>query len=385
MEAFGGQFSQTSVVPRLGAVNQGLEAFMCDSLRSTRDGRPGVVSPRCRFDIAILIVGFRNSEDILTCLAALSRMECEAAFDVFICENGGREAYRELVERLNCPSCLLAECDPADGRVDRAASFMEVRRLQFKNRASNVWVGCAEENLGYAGGINAWLKPLTLIAGWKGIWILNPDAEPRPNALAALIERAEKGRKAMVGSTILESGSEDLIRFRGGLHWQTLAARGTAVGLHDRIGDPFDLFAIEEGLDAPSGASTYATRQCVEQIGFMEDSYFLFFEDLEWGARAKKLGLGYASDSIVAHRGGTTTGSSGTLRGLSKLSVYLEHRNAIHFVRKHRPWTLPIRIVLSLLYALRFLMHGAPRNSVATLEGLFAGLCGETGRPAWHR
>src|SRR4051812_44691241 len=87
MEAFGEQFSQTRVVPRLGAVNQGLEAFMCDSLRSTRDERPGVVSPRCRFDIAILIVGFRNSEDILSCLAALSRMECEAAFDVFICEN----------------------------------------------------------------------------------------------------------------------------------------------------------------------------------------------------------------------------------------------------------------------------------------------------------
>jgi GT2 family glycosyltransferase len=117
----------------------------------------------------------------------------------------------------------------------------------------------------------------------------------------------------------------------------------------------------------------------------MEDSYFLFFEDLDWGARAKKFGLGYASDSIVAHRGGTTTGSSGTLRGLSKLSVYLEHRNAIHFVRKYRPWTLPIRVVVSLLYALRFLAHGAPGNSVATLEGLFAGLRGEIGQPAWHQ
>lgn len=356
---------------------------MRDSLQLTRDEASAVASPRCWFDVGVLIVGFRNPEDIRNCLVALSRTECKAAFDVFICENGGREAYRDLVERLNCLSSLLIECDSAG--VDHAACFTDVRRLRFKSRASNVWIGCAKDNLGYAGGINAWLKPLTSIPGWKGIWILNPDAEPRPNALAALVERAEKGGKAMVGSTILESGSEDLIRFRGGLHWQTLAARGTAVGLHDKVGDPFDLRAIEEALDALSGASTYATRQCVERVGFMEDSYFLFFEDLDWGARAKELGLGYASDSIVAHRGGTTTGSAGALRGLSKLSVYLEHRNAIHFVRKHIPWTLPIRVVVSLLHALRFLAHGAPRNSIATLEGLFAGLRGETGQPAWHR
>lgn len=96
----------------------------------------------------------------------------------------------------------------------------------------------------------------------------------------------------MVGSTILESGCDDLIRFRGGLHWQTLAARGTAIGLHDKLGDSFDLRATEEALDATSGASTYATRHCIERIDFIDDSYFLYFEDLDWGARAKELGLG---------------------------------------------------------------------------------------------
>lgn len=345
----------------------------------------GVLSPTRPFDVAILVVGFRNVDDIRNCLIALSRTECEADFDVFICENGGQEAYRELVEQLGSLESLVGRCDPAETCIDQAPLFTGVQRLRFKNRSSNILIGCAQDNLGYAGGINAWLKPLTSISGWKGVWILNPDAEPAPNALAALIERAEKGGKAMVGSTILESGSNDVIRFRGGLHWETLAARGIAVGLHDKIGDPFDLRAIEESLDAPSGASTYATRQCIERIGFMEDSYFLFFEDLDWGARAKELGLGYASGSIVAHRGGTTTGSAGALGGLSKLSVYLQHRNAIHFVRKHIPWTLPIRVAVSLLHALRFLAHGAPRNSIATLEGLFAGLRGETGQPAWHR
>ncbi|HET6676269.1 MAG TPA: hypothetical protein VFG71_13070, partial [Nitrospiraceae bacterium] len=68
-----------------------------------------------------------------------------------------------------------------------------------------------------------------------------------------------------------------------------------------------------------------------------------------------------------------------------KLSVYLEHRNSIHFVRQYFAWTLPIRIAVSLLYSLRFLIAGAPHNSAAALQGLLAGLKGEIGRPNWHR
>jgi N-acetylglucosaminyl-diphospho-decaprenol L-rhamnosyltransferase len=106
---------------------------------------------------------------------------------------------------------------------------------------------------------------------------------------------------------------------------------------------------------------------------------------LDWGLKAKSLGLGYASASIVAHKRGTTTGSSSRSGSLSRLSVYLQHRNAIHFVRKHFPWTLPLRVCVSLLYAFRFLLRQAPQSSLATLEGIVAGLKGETGQPAWHR
>lgn len=336
-------------------------------------------------EVAIVIVGFRNALDIKGCLSALSSSSSTPDFDIFISENGGLDSYHLLIQQLIAPH---GPCIPADPQAVSTTScgnrFIEVQQLGMKTRSSRVMIGCAPANLGYAGGVNIWLRDLLNLPGWKGVWILNPDTEPGPTALAALIERAESARKGMVGSTILESGSSDLIRFRGGLSWQTLTARATALGLHTRIGDSFDLHAIENDLDAPSGASTYATRQCVEQIGLMDESYFLFFEDLDWGRRAKALGLGYASNSIVAHQRGTTTGSANTPGGLSRLAVYLEHRNAIHFVRKHVPITIPIRFGVSLLCALRFLIHGAPRNCIATLEGLLAGLRGEIGPPGWY-
>ena len=337
-------------------------------------------------DVFVLIVGYRNSADIEECLAALSRSSVKPTFDVFICENGGADAYAQLIDEL------VGADGPYELTQDHVASdelktgrLIDVRHLRFRARASNVWIGCARENLGYAGGINAWLHHLLPIPGWKGIWILNPDTEPQPNALAALIERAETGGKGMIGSTVLEAGQMDHIRFRGGIHWQRFAGRGIAIGLGDRLDRAHDLPAIESAMDSPSGSSMYVTRSCIETVGPMDESYFLFFEDLDWGMRAKASGLGYASKSIVGHKRGTSTGSARSPAAIPRLSVYLEHRNGIHFVRRHFPWTLPVRIAVSFLYALRFLINGAPKNFLVTLEGVFAGLRGEIGRPAWHR
>jgi N-acetylglucosaminyl-diphospho-decaprenol L-rhamnosyltransferase len=337
-------------------------------------------------EVAVLIVGFRNAEDIGNCITALANVGGPPSFDVFICENGGLASYEQLVSHLieSSGSCLRQ--DESSGRAtETTGEFLATRSLKFSSRPSKVLVGCASDNLGYAGGINAWIRELVLVGGWKGIWILNPDTEPEGNALRALVARAELGDKGMVGSTLLDSGSDDVVRIRGGLHWQRFAARGISIGLNQQIDAPFDLFAIEGAMDSPSGASMYVTRKCLDQVGLMDESYFLFFEDLDWGVRAKKLGLGYASASIVAHQGGTTTGSSGGLATMSRLAVYLQHRNGIHFVRRHFPWSLPIRIAFSILHAFRFLMHRAPGNFLATLEGVLAGLKGETGQPNWHR
>lgn len=337
-------------------------------------------------DVAVLIVGFRNPEDIRRCLAALSHADPKPPFDVFICENGGEIAYRRLIEAVvnNYGPCEMAD----DGTVPdhpRSSRFVEFARLRLRTSPSNVWIGCATGNLGYAGGINAWLDQLWHAAGWKGLWILNPDTEPEPHALAALAERAEVGNKGMVGSTILDGDRPGHVRFRGGLHWQRLPARGIAIGLGEHLDAPHDLLAIEAAMDSPSGASMYVTRSCAERIGPMDESYFLFFEDLDWGVRAKELGLGYASASLVSHGRGTTTGSARSSAAIPKLTVYLQHRNGVHFVRRHFPWALPARITISLLYAARFLIHRAPSNFLAVIEGLLAGLKGEVGRPRWYR
>lgn len=331
----------------------------------------------------IIIVSYRNPSDVVSCLTALAQLDPNSSFDVFICENGGEDHFRQLVMRLANSNELCSDgvlCELTCNNY-----FSEMAQFRLLPRASRVSIGCAFDNLGYAGGINVWLRVIESLEGWDGVWILNPDTEPKTNALAALIERAQVGGIGMVGSTILEAGSDDIVRFRGGLHWQKFLARPIAVGIGESLDATCDLAKIESTMDSLSGASMYVTRSCIERIGLMNESYFLFFEDLDWGVRAKGLGLGYAKDSVVTHKRGTTTGSARNLAAVSRLAVYLEHRNGIHFVRRHFSHFVALRIIVSLLYAARFLFARSPKNCLAVFDGVVAGLRGELGKPGWYQ
>lgn len=335
--------------------------------------------------VAIVIIGYQNPADICDCLLAASNASLEPAFDIFICENGGKLSYQRLLQTLLDPGgpCVIAE--PTTPIPINPERLSEIECLSLKNRQSKVWVARAFDNLGYAGGLNAWLSELEQALGWKGIWLLNPDTIPAVDALAELVRHAEAHNKGMVGSSLFDTARPTEIRCRGGLNWQKFKARAVAIGLGDSVETACDPSSIEAALDSPSGASMYVTRSCLQRIGNMDETYFLFFEDLDWGIRAKSQGLGYAARSLVGHKRGTTTGSAKRLAEVPKLSLYLEHRNGIHFVRKFFPRTIPNRIVYSLLSAMRLLALGAPDRSWVVLQAIIAGLKGERGRPTQFR
>jgi GT2 family glycosyltransferase len=335
--------------------------------------------------VAVIIVGFRNPGDIADCLWALSRLKAAPQFQVFIAENGGAQAMDVLVETL---AAANGPCRRMPVPLPSVRSLGAPRQSQFSlvddgaHIRARVTIAEMPENLGYAGAINRWLRPLLRTPGWHGAWILNPDTQPTPSALAELYDYAVKHGKGMVSSRITVPDVPDQVRTRG-LAWHKFKVRTTAVDYGRPAAIEPDPNDIEARLDAPSGSSFYVTRQMIERIGLMDERYFLFFEDLEWGYRAKAIGgLGHAHRSIVPHRGGTTLGSMGGHATVSPLSVYLEFRNRIAFVHdKHRAW-LPWTVLMLAVQAMAFfLAAGSATNMRAAWRGLAAGLRGEVGRP----
>jgi N-acetylglucosaminyl-diphospho-decaprenol L-rhamnosyltransferase len=334
-------------------------------------------------DVVILVVGFRNPDAIAACLQALRRSAPSPRFEVFIAENGGVTAMARLVGTLSAPHgpCRLAQ-DPAITTPPAGATRHRLLHLLAEDGQPRARVHVAEmaENLGYAGGINAWLRPLMLVPAWKAAWILNPDTEPSPTALVELADYSNRRQKGMVAASLVTTPSSTEVQLRG-LAWSKFSARSVAIDRNApraKAPAPGD---IESRMAAPSGASMYVRRELIEVIGLMDDDYFLYYEDLEWGFRAMQRNeVGYADQAIVPHKGGSTI-RSGSRATASPLAVYLEFRNRILFMRKHLPRWAAWTILMQGLHIALYAAAGARDNTVAACRGLAAGVRGETGRP----
>jgi N-acetylglucosaminyl-diphospho-decaprenol L-rhamnosyltransferase len=334
--------------------------------------------------VAILIVSFRNADNVADCLRALARTAFAPGFEIFIAENGGTEAMNQLVRTIaGSEGPCVAATEPSAAVGPLCAARQALFQIESVDGTLRKHVHVAEmaENLGYAGGINAWLRPLLNVAGWEAVWILNPDTEPSSTALEELRAYAERHHKGMIGSCLVPTEYSDDIQIRG-LAWHRLA--GTTIGV-DHGSPRFPVPAaedIEARLDSPSGASMYVLRALIEEIGLMDDSYFLYYEDLEWGFRAKALGaIGYAHRAVVPHKGGTTITTATNRAARSPLGVYLEFRNRILFVRRQLPHWTAWTVFVQIFHIGRFATAGARGNTVAACRGVLAGVRGETGRP----
>lgn len=303
--------------------------------------------------VAVCIVGYRNAEDIATCLAALSRSTHED-FSVQICENGGGDAFR-----------LLREAIPA--------------RLPGGQRVQATQAPC---NLGYAGGVNSCVRESRDADAW---WILNPDTVPDPTALEAMVRRLERGDCDMVGGVLY--GPDRRVQTLGG-RWRPWLARAEAIGRDRSIDAVGSAPSVEREIDFVSGASMLVSRRFMDAVGPMREDYFLYCEEVEWCLRGQALGMtiGFAPDAMVLHHQGSSTGSARSLRQRPRLQVYLDERNRVLVTRDCFPARLFIAAPAALLIiGLRFAARGAWQQAHSAMLGWGAGLCNKRGVPdaAW--
>lgn len=301
--------------------------------------------------IAVIIVGFRNLPDIERCLGALDQ-SVHNDFEVLICENGGDAAFEALTAAL--PHALPG--------------------------GQQVAVVKAPGNVGYAGGVNIGMRETPDADAW---WILNPDTLPDRQALAALVERLEKGDCQAVGGT--QYFTDGRVQSHGG-RWRPWLARAESIGHGQWLSDQLDGAAIEGAMNYITGASMLASRDFVALAGPMREDYFLYCEEVEWCLRALRNGarLGFAPAGQVLHRQGASTGSGHSVRARPRLPVYLDERNKMLVTRDCFPARLPIAACSALvLLALRFLGRGAVRQFAYGLAGWRDGLVGKRGKPKW--
>jgi len=301
--------------------------------------------------VAVAIVAYRNPEDVVRCLRALAG-SAHTDFEVVICENGGPPAYEALKAVLR---------DPLPG-------------------GQPVHAVLASGNLGYAGGVNLCIRESAGADAW---WVLNPDTEPSPNALARMAARLAAGDCDAVGNTLqFPSGK---VQSHGG-RWRAALARAVSIGYGAPLQPAPDPTGVEAAQNYLNGASMLVSRRFVETAGLMQEDYFLYCEEVEWclRARAKGLRLGFAPDAVVLHEQGTSTGNAPSLKARSRVSVHLGERNRLLLTRDRYPALLAVAAAAALvLLVLRFGRGRAWRQLGWALQGWAAGMAGQRGAPPW--
>ncbi len=198
-------------------------------------------------------------------------------------------------------------------------------------------------NTGFAGGANAGARH-ALSQGASFVWMLNNDAEPGPQTLERLLETVGSCRAAcLVGALELDPGDVDAqSQWSYQAPWLPPVLRGRIRAVRGRL----------RTVDFLSGFSILMSRPAFEKVGFFDESFFHYFEDVDLSLRAVLAGAEVVLDcgAPVPHRRATILGPG------SELETYYFFRNRLLLAARYRG--------ISPLVAL-FVAN--PRNSVRPL------------------
>lgn len=242
-----------------------------------------------------------------------------------------------------------------------------------------------DENRGFSGGNNA---GFALVTG-DIVALLNNDAVAHPDWIAKGVQPFAEPRVGMVACKALRAAEPSTIDKAGHLIYPDGLNRGRGTGQADT--SRFNV--VQEGL-WPDGSAGFYRKSMLDEIGFLDDDFFLYGEDAELGMRAQWAGFTcvYQPLSFVWHR------HSGSLGKFSSKKVYFVERNRIFLLVKTFPWTWILR---SPAYSLaRYVMNLASvvkgvgsasgfrrEHSTASLAGVFfkSSLHGMLGIPKMWR
>ncbi|MDM7888839.1 glycosyltransferase family 2 protein [Curtobacterium sp. RHCJP20] len=237
--------------------------------------------------------------------------------------------------------------------VDNASSGQEAARTVAERHGARFLP--LPDNRGYGGGVAAGLGLIADDAEY--VLVSNPDVEVRPDAIATLVAAADRTPDgAVFGPRILDAEGHVYPSARN------VPSLRTGIG-HAAFGrmwpsNPWSLrYKAERDTDRErdagwlSGACLLVRRDRFVTLGGFDESYFMYFEDVDLGARVTAAGWTnrYVPDAVVTH-----TGAHSTAQNVRRMERE-HHRSAYRFLsRRYRAWWLaPLRLVLRLGLAAR--------------------------------
>ncbi len=175
------------------------------------------------------------------------------------------------------------------------------------------------DNFGFAAGNKPGVEK-AFNTGSDWVVLLNSDTVAGPDFAQELSKGLEE-KEGLVGFPIAEEGKGTV--YSGRLQWLQTPSRTS-----------FHVYQSDANVDQRyiSGAGMAISRSAYEKIGFMDENYFLYFEDIDYTYKAVQAGLpvSYLKHPIISHQLSATT-----KKELGPIVHRYHYRNALYFNLKN--------------------------------------------------
>jgi hypothetical protein len=245
---------------------------------------------------------------------------------------------------------VLAECLE---RVMDEASTCQIEIIVVDNNSQDDSVAIARShatievlensrNVGFASAVNQAI----LRSHGTYVLLLNPDATLCPGALGALVAFLdEHPRAAIVGPKIIDSGGRLVRSCRTFPSITTVVSHVTGLASRFPQHHVFGAesltywdYATDRLVDYASGACLLIRRAALDQVGLLDEAYFMYVEemDLSWRMRDAGWQVWFTPSAIASHHGGRSASKVKQSHGYEPLLLHAYYSGQVRFWRRYR-------------------------------------------------
>jgi len=255
-------------------------------------------------DVSIIIVNWNARDYVRDCLKSIYEQTHNVSYEVIVVDNASSDGSSSMIKK----------------------EFPLVRLIENK------------DNHGFAAANNQGMK----IAAGRYVLLLNPDTIVLDKVIEKTIAFADSNPRAgVVGCQVLENETKiqrtcfafpsvgNLILQETGLNRLFPRSRffgRTDMGWWDRD--------TQSDVDVVSGMFMLVRREAIEQVGLMDEDYFVYAEETDWCCRFRRAGWRcvFTPAGRIIHRDG---GSKSTSRVAVAMYVQCQ-KSILIFYRKNR-------------------------------------------------
>lgn len=304
--------------------------------------------PKTDPNVVIVILNWNGWQDTIQCLKSLYKINY-SNYTVMVLDNNSED---ESLEKIKDYAGRMGRFQDPDVKSSSSKSnFLnehikfdvfnyngefhsnklnpaEIENFHLNHMQNNLILIENDKNYGFAQGNNIGMEFALKYLSSDYILLLNNDTVVDENFLTELVNEAEKNDQfGFLGPKTYFYQDKNKIQAAGGANIDFIHGESVRVGYD--LEDDGRVFCDNQEIDYIMGSCILVRKKVIEKIGFLDATYFTYWEDADWCFRGRESGYKsfYVAKSKIWHKEGTSSPSYSR--------IYYHSRNRLYFMRKH--------------------------------------------------